>query len=70
MFRYFDKFVICNELETTNKKLKEEIEELKIANEIANEIAKEDLQYKYNGLLECKTDIYTKYQDNIIRNSK
>ena len=68
MFRYLDKFVICNDLENQNKKLKEEIEELKRSRDEV--IAKQkDLQYKYNGLLECKEEIYTKYQDTIIRNS-
>ena len=55
--------IICNNLTKKNIELEQELEKLK----------KEynDLEYRYNGLLECKTDIYKKYQQSIIsKNSR
>jgi len=62
MYKYFNQLVICNELDKSNKELLKELETIKKDYN--------DLEYKYNGLLECKNEIYTKYQDTIIRKDK
>jgi len=62
MYKYFNEIVICSQLNKENECLKKEVDKLKKQNR--------DLEYKYEGLLECKTDIYKKYQDLIIKNTE
>ena len=59
MIKYFNEVIICNQLTKKNKELEQELVKLKRDYN--------DLEYKYNGLLECKRDIYKKYQESIIR---
>jgi predicted nuclease with TOPRIM domain len=62
MLKYFNEIVICNSLDKENKELKEKLNRL--------QQDYNDLEYKYNGVLDCKKEIYTKYQDTIIRKDK
>ena len=62
MFKYYNELIICNQLNNKNREQEELIKQL--------QKEKKELQYKYDGLLECKNDIYTKYQDTIISKSK
>ena len=60
MYKYFNQLVICNELDKRNKE-----QEIIIKN-LQKQV--EDLQYKYDGLLTCKKEIYKNYQDSIVKN--
>ena len=61
MYRFFNDLAMCGDLNKATECLTKEVDELKKQNS--------DLEYKYEGLLECKTDIYHKYQDIIIKNT-
>ena len=53
--------VFCNQLTKENNELKKEV--LKLKEDY------KDLENKYNSVQFSKKDIYTKYQNNIIKNS-
>jgi hypothetical protein len=68
MYKYFNEVIVCNQLSKENKDIKKELDKSKI-NFVKLKKEYNDLQYKYDGLLECKNDIYTKYQNSIVKNS-